>query len=250
MQTHLRAYPAFVFATDTIKERWDLIRRGVQECGWWSTGNFSSPPIGSEPYGVDGYKTISFEIYEQLDGKVPDYLICPVSYGDGLFGIWKGFYELTQAGLTETIPKMVAAECSFAGPLTNAIAKGLDFVEEVPAGKPSIAYTISVTNSTYHALKCIKDSGGTAVKVDDTEIFEAQRSLLNEGIYVEPTAAVALAAAKKLAHSGYLKEGRKIVIILTSAGVKHQEHIITSQKPIQRVTSFNQLEELWSQANS
>ena len=47
-------------------------------------------------------------------------------------------------------------------------------------------------------LRKLKENGGTAVKVSDEEILEAQALMAREGIFGQPAAAVPLAAVKKL----------------------------------------------------
>src|SRR5205823_7062036 len=80
----------------------------VRTFGWYPTSGIVAPPIGSNPIAIEGYKTISFEIWEQL-GRVPDWVAVPTCYGDGLIGTWKGWHELRACGLTTTTPRMLAA---------------------------------------------------------------------------------------------------------------------------------------------
>ena len=47
----------------------------------------------ANPYGLEGYKTIAFEVAAQL-GRVPDRMCVPTSGGDALYGPFKGFREL------------------------------------------------------------------------------------------------------------------------------------------------------------
>jgi len=63
-------------------------------------------------------------------------------------------------------------------------------------------------------LKALRETGGSVITVSDDEIIAAQRELAHQGLYVEPTAAVAVAG---------LREGtgeRSIVIPLTGSGLK------------------------------
>ena len=58
-------------------------------------------------------------------------------------------------------------------------------------------------------LAALRESGGgTAVATDD-EILAAQHDLAAEGLYVEPTAALTLAAARHLLASGQLRPARR-----------------------------------------
>ena len=102
------------------------------------------PPIGSNPFGIEGYKTIAFEIAEDLDWTAPDVVADPSCYSDGLFGIWKGWTELHALGLVKHRPRMLAAEPY--GPLAHALARGLETPEKVASGS-SIAASLTATSS-------------------------------------------------------------------------------------------------------
>ena len=62
------------------------------------------------PFTREGKKTCSFEIWEQLDRQVPDWVIVPVGDGNVISGIWKGFQELVHVGLASRVPRFVAAQ--------------------------------------------------------------------------------------------------------------------------------------------
>src|SRR5881296_2120280 len=110
MKTLMQAYGAAVVACPTSESRWRLMREGVERLGWYPTGGFQVPPIGSNPYGIEGYKTLAYEVAEDLGWRAPDLIVVPSAYSDGLFGIWKGMAELNALGLVERVPRMVAAE--------------------------------------------------------------------------------------------------------------------------------------------
>ena len=95
----MRAYGAMVVKVNDKADRWRLQSLGVREFGWYPTSPFFGPVVGSNPYGMEGYKTIAYEIAEAFDWNPPDWCVLPVCYGDALFGMWKGFEELEGAGL-------------------------------------------------------------------------------------------------------------------------------------------------------
>ena len=99
----MRAYGAMVVAVENKADRWRLQTAGVREFGWYPTSPFFGPVVGSNPYGMEGYKTIAFEIAEAFDWQVPDWCVLPVCYGDALFGMWKGFEELKALGWIDRI---------------------------------------------------------------------------------------------------------------------------------------------------
>jgi threonine synthase len=218
MRTLMQAYGAKIVATPTARDRWTLQEACVEEFGWYSNGNFMYPPVGYDPYAVDGYKTIGFEICEQLGWRAPDKVVVPVGQGGAFFGSWRGFGELFDLGFINSKPQMIAAEPF--GPLKNALAKSLDYVEKVPGGT-TVAFSAGVDISTYQALKVLVDSAGIAEVASDPEIMKMQLELAaSEGIYAEATGALTLAVIKKLRDAGKIKEDETIVALVTSGGLK------------------------------
>lgn len=215
MEAFVRAYGAAVVRVATKERRWDLMAEAVRRFGWFPLGTFA-PHRVSHPYGPEGYKTISYEIWRDL-GRVPDWVAVPVATGDALYGIWKGFWELEEMGLTDTTPKMLAAEVS--GPLEHALRRGLQKVEPVP-GRSSIAFSIGGAFAGQHALVALRQSSGAAAPVNDAAILDAQTDLAREGLFAEPSAAAAVAALVRLAAADGLAGATHIVCVVTSGGLK------------------------------
>src|SRR5688572_21798271 len=141
MKTLMQAYGAAVVACPTSESRWQLMREGVERFGWYPASGFVTPPIGSTPWGVEGYKTLAYEVAEDLGWTAPDVVVVPSGYSDGLAGIWKGWTELVALGLVATTPRMIAAEPF--GPLANALERGLAAPEAVDAPGSSVAFSIA-----------------------------------------------------------------------------------------------------------
>ncbi len=218
MKTLMQAYGAAVVACPTSESRWTLMRQGVERLGWYPTSGFVLPPIGSNPYGIEGYKTIAYEVAEDLDWMAPDVVVVPSAYSDGLFGIWKGWIELHALGWVKGRPRMVAAEPF--GPLAHALEAELDVPERVPGGA-SVAFSIASPYGTYQGLTALKDSHGVGVRITDEGIFEAQRALAREeGIFAEPSSIASLAAVRQLCSRRMLDPEQTIVVVLTSTGLK------------------------------
>ena len=217
--TQMQAYGAMVIATRTKADRWKLLQTGVAEWGWYPTSPYFGPPVGSNPYGVDGYKTLAYEVCEQMDWEPPDWCVLPVAYGDALFGMWKGFDELARLGLIRKQPRMVAAE--MAGCLSAALASGEDAIPEIAAPSPYVASSISVNQSTYQALHALRASGGTARVARNDELLALQRDLAtDEGVYAEPSSLAALAAVARLCEEGRIGRSDTVVVVNTASGLK------------------------------
>jgi len=219
MKTLMQAYGAAVVACSTSEARWRLMRQGVERLGWYPTSGFAQPPVGSTPWGVEGYKTIAYEVAEDFGWTAPDVVVVPAAYSDGLAGIWKGFTELAELGLVAHVPRMVAAEPF--GPLARALERGLDAPEAVPAGPTSVAFSIDSRYGTWQGLDALRRSGGLGLALTDEGILEAQRLLArDEGLFVEPSAAAAVTAVMQLAARKALEPEATIAVILTSGGLK------------------------------
>ena len=73
-------------------------------------------------------------------------------------------------------------------------------------------------------LEAVRESGGTAVAVEDRELLEAGRLLAEaEGLFVAPEAAACAAAARQLTAAGFLGKDDEIVIYSTGTGLKYLE---------------------------
>lgn len=219
LMAQIRAYGAMVVAAETKAQRWKLLQTAVAEWGWYPTSPYFGPPVGSNPYGVDGYKTLAYEVCEQMDWDPPDWCVLPVAYGDALFGMYKGFDELARLGWIRKRPRMAAAE--MAGSLTAALASGEDVLPEIPAPTPHVAGSISVDRSTYQALHALRGSRGTARVVENGALPGLQRDLAaDEGIYAEPSSLAALAAVGRLCEEGEIGAGDTVVAVNTATGLK------------------------------
>ena len=219
IMTQIQAYGAMVVATETKADRWKLLQTAVSEWGWYPTSPYLGPPVGSNPYGVDGYKTIAFEICEQMNWQAPDWCVLPVAYGDALFGMWKGFDEFAKLGLIKKRPRMVAAE--MAGCLTTALKSGEDRIPEVAAPTPYVAGSISVNQSTYQALFALRSSDGLARVVKNEDLLDLQCELAaEEGIYAEPSSMAAFAALRQLYVDKSIGPDDVVVVVNTATGLK------------------------------
>ncbi len=181
-----------------------------------------------EPYRVEGKKTMAYELFEQLDGKLPDAVIFPSGGGVGVIGMWKAFEEMEQLGwIGEERPRMIAVQASGCAPIVKAWEEGKS-VCEVWSDASTLAGGLRVPRpyGDYLVLKILKYSDGIAVSVSDDEIMDAVRSWAStEGIFAAPEGAASLAAYRKLRSSGFLSEKDRTVLFNTGTGLKYLDVI-------------------------
>jgi len=222
MVTQMRAYGAKVVAVENKPDRWTLMEMAVRQYGWFPTSPFFGPVVGSNPYGIEGYKTLAYEIAEQMNWQVPDWCVLPVCYGDALVGMWKGFEDMMAFGWTDRMPRMVAAEVY--GSLGSALASGADALVDMPKTHDTVAVSIGATRGTYQAVEILRRSGGTAVTVANGDMMRWQRQLAaKDGLYVEATSAASLVAVEHLRRAGTIAEKDTVALLLTAGGLKDPE---------------------------
>jgi threonine synthase len=177
------------------------------------------------PYGLEGDKTIAFEMYNQLGHLVPDFIIIPIGAGPLLTGIYKGYLDLKEMNLIEKLPKMIGVQAKGCSPIVKAFKENNKNVEPWNHVN-TIASGISDPLKGYdqdgtYTLNIIKGSGGYAISVSDEEIIDSVFSLGNgQGIFVEPTSATVFCGYKQLRKSELIKKDDLTVSIITGIGFK------------------------------
>lgn len=218
MHILMQAYGACVVAYDNGPDRWSVLRAAVEEFGWMPISGLVIPPIGSNPFGIEGYKTIAYELWRQL-GETPDVVVVPTAHGDGVAGIRRGFSDLIGLGLADRMPRLVGID-----PF-GAYARGLRSPEgeqpTVPT-RPSMAFSVGARVATYQGLDALRATNGTAVaEPSDDAIAGMQRQLAStEGFYAEGASVLALRAAQQLAANRWIHPDEAVVVLTTSTGLK------------------------------
>jgi len=171
------------------------------------------------PLFLEGTRTVAFEIWEQLGGKAPDAVIVPAGNGTMLLGVFKGFKELLQRNRIKRLPKIIAVQAANFAPLfeiwNNSPAAG-DFQTTVAEG-----ISVKEPPRMKEMIDAVRVSRGEVVVVSDGAILaEQERLAREEGLLVEPTAAVAPAAERMLRKSGAITDRETVVVPLTGNGLK------------------------------
>ena len=211
------AYGAIVTVVEgTFDDVVPLYRKAVTEFEWYDC-------LSSNPYRNEGKKSYAYEMLDQLDGELSDWVVLPTAGGAGVSALWKGANELRDLGWTQKLPRVVAAQSAAAAPIVRAFEKGLKDTEPV-AATPTVAESIQVGNSSAlgaRTLAALRASNGTAVALTDEEILEGQSMLASlAGIFAEPAGAISVAAAKKLRAARVIGKNESIVCNITGNGLK------------------------------
>ena len=205
-----------VWAADA-DERWEVLREHADE--WAVLSNASPVPVSSLWVGIEGYKTLAYELVRDL-GRAPAAVLVPISRGDAFAGMWAGFQELAQLGVIAELPRMVAAERHPS--LSRALAEDLELPPQVP-DEDSPASSIRSPRATVMALRAIRESGGTAVACTDEQLTAARQRLGRAGIGAEVSSAAGLVALDELRRRGEVAAGEPVVQLLTAHAANQPE---------------------------
>jgi threonine synthase len=168
------------------------------------------------PFRLEGQKTAAFEVVDQL-GRAPDYHLIPVGNAGNISAYWRGYREYCAAGMSKSLPRMAGFQAAGAAPIVE---------NRVIAEPRTVATAIRIGNpaSWQPAVLAVRESEGWIDAVTDEEIVHAYRLLAREeGIFMEPAAAAAVAGLFKSAKAGRLESGATCVLTLTGHGLKDPE---------------------------
>jgi threonine synthase len=184
------------------------------------------------PYRIQGQKTASFEIVDDLGGA-PDFHALPVGNAGNITAYWMGFKEYHKKGKCSATPKMLGFQAAGAAPI----------VEGHPIKHPeTIATAIRIGNpaSWQSALAARDESGGIIDKVTDEQILEAYRMITRlEGVFAEPASVAPIAGLKLLGENGYFTKPSVVTVTLTGHGLKDPQTAVNQSSAQPKVVSAN-----------
>ncbi|MCI0404219.1 MAG: threonine synthase [Acidobacteria bacterium] len=218
-QLECKAHGANLILVDgLISDCGRLLAERKDREGWFDLSTLK------EPYRIEGKKTLGYELFEQLGGRLPGAILYPTGGGVGLIGMWKAFEEMEAMGwIGPERPKMIVVQASGCAPIVKAFDAGQS--ESAPwTDAHTLAAGLRVPKALgdFLVLDAVYRSKGAAVAVDDDAILAAVRRLaLSEGILACPEGAATLAALPALFDRGALTRDEPIVLFNTGSGLKY-----------------------------
>jgi len=195
----------------------DSIRKAealAKEMNWYQATAELNPLV------IEAQKTISYEVYEQFG--VPDWFIVSMGSGGTIYSIWKGFKELEQLGITNSLPKMVGVQPEGCASIVKALSEGrLKMAKTLNPSTRALAVLVAEPLQGELAIKALKESDGLALTVSDSEIFAAELQIAKlEGIFAEPASSATIATLKKLVEEEKMSNQDSVVCLITGSGLK------------------------------
>lgn len=172
------------------------------------------------PFRLEGQKTIIFELLQQLNWQVPDWIVVPGGNLGNSSSFGKALYELRELGLIDHLPRIAIIQAEGANPLYRGYKNNFATHERVTARTLATAIKIGDPVNYDKAVRTLRWTDGVAEEVSDQEILDAKAQIDASGIGCEPASACSLAGARKLVEAGVIKPGERVVGILTGHVLK------------------------------
>jgi threonine synthase len=197
----------------TYDDAFELSIKATKEFGWYNRNT------AYNPLTIEGKKTVSFEIFDQLNKTIPDKIFVPVGDGVIISGIYKGFEDLLNLKIIHKIPIIIAVQSEG----SDNLIRNLNHKNFKIKKSDTIADSISVDiPRNFNMVKYfIQKYHGEYITVSDQSILKASSILSkNTGIFAEPAAATSFAGLLNYYHNQKLDNKSKNVVLLTGSGLK------------------------------
>ena len=187
--------------------------------GWYDVSTLK------EPYRIEGKKTMGYEIAEQMNWQLPDWIIYPTGGGTGMVGMWKAFAEMTELGWIDAHhrPHMVTVQAAGCAPIIRAYDQGAEKSTMWEHAK-TVADGLRVPKAIgdFLVLRAVRESDGAAVAVSDADMVMDMKALGKlEGISAAPEGGAALHALRVLIKDGRVKPDDRVVVFNTGGALKY-----------------------------
>ncbi len=211
-------------------QAFDLCLAASKEFGWYCRNT------AYNPFTVEGKKTASIEICEQLSPspvgtgegrgggwRAPDRIFVSVGDGNIISGLWKGLRDLAALGWIDPlrVPRLMGIQAEGSAACYNAWKAGTDKITPVSATTLADSISADIPRDGVRAVRAVRETGGAYLTVTDDEILAAIRDLARaEAVFAEPAGAAAYAGLVKAVKQGLVKSDETMVCLITGSGLK------------------------------
>jgi threonine synthase len=178
-----------------------------------------------EPYRVEGKKTMAYELYEQLEGELPDVILYPTGGGTGLVGMWKAFSEMRALGWPlPRLPRLISVQMEGCAPVAKGFHEHADVTVPWPNAQTRVwGLRVPSPIGGFVCLRALRETGGDAVIVAEADALAATARLAaRTGLDICPEGGAAFAALETLVAKGAITAADRVVVFNTGTGLKYR----------------------------
>lgn len=195
----------------------DLAVAASERYGWYNRNT------GMNPYTLEGKKTVSLEIAEQLRWQVPDVVVVSVGDGNIISGVHKGFRDLLELGWIDRIPRLIGVQASGSAACYQVWKSGGDPAKMEPINSQTVADSIAadLPRDRVKAVRAVRETKGAFVSVPDQAILDGIPVLARlSGVFAEPAAASVYAGIRTALAEGHVRPDERVLLLVTGNGLK------------------------------
>lgn len=208
--------------TVQVEANFDEILRLVRELAE-KTGIYLLNSVN--PFRIEGQKTIMAELLDQLDWRVPDWIVLPGGNLGNISAFGKAFRELRALGFIPRLPRFAVVQAKGSAPFYHYFLRRSEFRAVEKPETLATAIRIGDPVSWPKAIEVIDESGGVVTAVSEQEIADAKAVIGRCGIGCEPASAATLAGIRRLAGEGVIRACDFVVAVLTGHVLKDPDYI-------------------------
>ena len=210
-----KAVQPLVYDADLVTVAGDYAD-AAQRCRAEASDGALDRSAGASPYTPAGTQTLGFELAEQAPEA--DWVAVSMGNGGTLADIWQGLSLFERADFLADSPRLLGVQAAGCHPIHDSLA---DRDASEPTGTCADSIDVTEPHRGAAAERAIEDSNGTTVTVDDDEIRDALGRLgREEGVFVEPAGAAAVAGVEAALDRRIFDAGESVVAVLTGDGLK------------------------------
>jgi len=195
----------------------DLAVAASERYGWYNRNT------GMNPYTLEGKKTVSFEIAEQLRWQVPDVVVVSVGDGNIISGVHKGFRDLLELGWIDRIPRLIGVQAEGSAACYQVWKSGGDPAKMEPIASQTVADSIAadLPRDRVKAVRAVRETKGAFVSVSDQAILDGIPILARlSGVFAEPAASAVYAGIRTALAEGHVRPDERVLLLVTGNGLK------------------------------
>lgn len=212
----LLIYGSIVFLVkDNYDAAFELCLQASKEFGWYCRNT------AYNPITVEGKKTASLEICEQLNWHAPDRIFVSVGDGNIISGLHAGLRDLAALNWIDHMPKLMGIQAEGSAAVYNAWKANRSEIEPVAGKTIADSINVDLPRDGRRAVRSIRETQGESLTVSDDEILDAMRVLAREtAVFAEPAASTAFAGLLKAAQANRIGKDERVVVVITGSGLK------------------------------
>ncbi len=177
-------------------------------------------------FRLEGQKTIFYDLLQQLDWRVPDWIVMPGGNLGNTSAIGRAISDLRDVGVLTRTPRVAVVQAAGAAPFYEAFVSGFRSYEPVEASTVASAIRIGDPVSYTRARRTIEQTDGVVEAVTDDELLDAKAMIDRAGIGCEPASAATLAGLRKLTRAGTIPPNAFVAGYLTGHLMKDSDVVM------------------------